>query len=123
MNKTPRNNIYKVPEGYFETLPDRLLRKRKAKARTALIYRMVAAAVVAFGLVLFAVRLSFVTDVTFQAEIDQEVEFYINSGYWDAEDVIGFSDNPDELLDRIIAEEWSGYDLSDEQLPLDDLEY
>jgi hypothetical protein len=123
MNKTPRNNIYKVPEGYFETLPDRLIRKRKAKARTALIYRMVAAAVVAFGLVLFAVRLSFVTDVTFQAEIDQEVEFYINSGYWDAEDVIGFSDNPDELLDRIIAEEWSGYDLSDEQLPLDDLEY
>lgn len=119
----PGNNIYKVPEGYFESLPDRLIRKRKAKARTAFIYRMVAAAVVAIGLVLFAVKLSFVTDVTFQAEIDQEVEFYINSGYWGAEDVIGFSDNPDELLDRIIAEEWSGYDLSDEQVPLDDLEY
>lgn len=123
MKKTPRNNIYTVPEGYFETLPDRLIRKKKVKDRQAFIYRLAAAAVISIGVVLFAVKLSFVPEITFQAEIDQEVEFYINSGYWGAEDVISFSDNPDELLDRIIAEEWSGYDLSDEQLPLDDLEY
>lgn len=123
MNKTPKNSIYLVPEGYFETLPDRVIRTKKVKARQAFTYRMAAAAVIAVGLVLFGVKLSFVPDVAFQTEIDQEVEFYINSGYWDAEDVISFSDDPDKLLDMIIAEEWSGYDLSDEQLPLDDLEY
>ena len=123
MNKTPKNNIYKVPEGYFDTLPDRLIRKKKIKDHQAFIYRMAAAAVITIGLVVLVVKLSFVPEVTFQAEIDHEVEFYINSGYWGAEDVIDFADNPDELLDRIIAEEWSGYDLSDEQLPLDDLEY
>ena len=123
MKKTPINSIYTVPKGYFETLPDRLAQKKKLKDRQVFIYRLAAAAVITVGLVLFAVKLSFVPEVAFQAEIDQEVEFYINSGYWGAEDVISFSDNPDELLDRIIAEEWSGYDLSDEQLPLDDLEY
>lgn len=123
MKKTPINSIYTVPKGYFETLPDRLVQKKKLKDRQVFIYRLAAAAVITVGLVLFAVKLSFVPEVAFQAEIDQEVEFYINSGYWGAEDVISFSDNPDELLDRIIAEEWSGYDLSDEQLPLDDLEY
>ena len=123
MKKTPINSIYTVPKGYFETLPDRLVQKKKRKDRQVFIYRLAAAAVITVGLVLFAVKLSFVPEVAFQAEIDQEVEFYINSGYWGAEDVISFSDNPDELLDRIIAEEWSGYDLSDEQLPLDDLEY
>lgn len=123
MNKIPKNNIYKVPEGYFETLPERIMRTKKGKTRQTFIYRMAAAAVLAIGLALFAIKLSFVNDVAFQAEIDQEVEFYINSGYWDAADVISFSDNPDELLDIIIAEEWSGYTISDEQPPFDELEY
>ena len=123
MNKALNNNIYKVPEGYFETLPDRVIRTKNFKVRQTFIYRMAAAAVVAIGLALFAVKLSLVHDVAFQAEMDQEVEFYINSGYWAAEDVIGFSDNPDELLDIIITEEWSGYNLSEEQLPLEDLEH
>lgn len=123
MNKIPKNNIYQVPEGYFETLPDRIIRTRKAKTRQTFIYRMAAAAVLAIGVALFTIKISFVNEVTFQAEIDQEVEFYINSGYWDAEDVIGFSDNPDELLDIIIAEEWSGYTITDERLPFDELDY
>lgn len=123
MNKTSRDNIYDVPEGYFDALADRIIRTNKARARQAFIYRLTAAAAIAVGFTLFALKLSFVPDVSFQTEIDQEVEFYINSGYWGAEDVISFSDNPDELLDRIIAEEWSGYDLSDEQLPLEDLEH
>jgi hypothetical protein len=48
--------------------------------------------------------------------MDQEVELYIDSGYWEAEDVLVLSEDPDELLDLIIAEEWSGYPLSEEQL-------
>ena len=123
MNKTPKNNIYEVPEGYFDSLSDRIIRKKNSKARQAFIYRLTAAAAIAVGFALFAVKLSLVPDVSFQTEIDQEVEFYINSGYWGAEDVISFSDNPDELLDRIIAEEWAGYDITDEQWPMDDLEY
>jgi len=123
MKKTTRHHIYTVPDGYFDNLPDLLIQKKKVKDRQAFVYRMAAAAVFTVGLVLFGVKMSFVPEYAFQAEIDQEVEFYINSGYWGAEDVISFSDNPDELLDRIIAEEWSGYDLSEEPLPLDDLEY
>lgn len=123
MNKTHKNNIYEVPEGYFDSLPDRIIRKKKSKARQAFIYHLTAAAAIAVGFALFAIKLSLVPDTSFQTEIDQEVEFYINSGYWGAEDVISFSDNPDELLDRIIAEEWAGYDITDEQWPMDDLEY
>lgn len=93
MNKTPKNNIYEVPEGYFDSLSDRIIRKKNSKARQAFIYRLTAAAAIAVGFALFAVKLSLVPDVSFQTEIDQEVEFYINSGYWGAEDVISFSDN------------------------------
>lgn len=123
MEKAPKHNIYKVPEGYFDTLPDRVFRKKKRVARQVFIYRAAAAAVLAIGFTWFAVRLPYVHEVPFQAEIDQEVEFYINSGYWDAEDVISLSDNPDELLDWIIAEEWSGFELTEEALPEEDLDY
>lgn len=123
MNNIPKYDFYKVPDGYFETLPDRIMHTKKAKARKVLIYRMASAAVLAVGLTFFVVKFAFVNDLTLQAEMDQEVEFYINSGYWDADDVISFSENPDELLDRIIAEEWSGYTITDDQLPVEDLEY
>lgn len=123
MNKIPKHDIYKVPEGYFDALPDRMIRRKKSEAKRASIYRMASAAVLAIGVTLFIIRFSSVTEGTLQAEIDQEVEFYINSGYWEAEDVISFSENPDELLDWIIAEEWSGYPVNDDQLPVEDVEY
>lgn len=115
--------MHEVPQGYFDSLPDRIIRKRKSKVRQALAYRLAAAAAIAIGFVWFAIRLPMAPDASFQTEIDQEVEFYINSGYLGAEDVISFSDNPNELLDQIIVEEWSGYDIADEQWPMDDLEY
>ena len=31
MKKTLRNNIYTVPEGYFEALPDRIVHKKKLR--------------------------------------------------------------------------------------------
>lgn len=122
MKQIPKHNIYKVPEGYFEALPERILRSKKTKARQVFLSRMAAAAVLVIGIAVFIFRPSF-NEATLQAEMDQEVEFYINSGIWNAEDVLSFSENPDELLDVIIAEEWASYNFSDDPIPVEELDY
>src|SRR5690606_39500721 len=94
MKQIPKHNIYKVPDGYFEALPERILRSKKTKARQVFLPRMAAAAVLVIGIAGFIFRPSF-NEATLQAEMDQEVEFYINSGTGNAEDVLSCSENPD----------------------------
>lgn len=81
-----------------------------------MVYRLAAAAVLAIGISLAIFLPGSISESNFQTQLDQEVELYINSGYWEAEDVLVLSEDPDELLDLIIAEEWSGYPLGDEQV-------
>src|SRR5690606_6401862 len=122
MKQIPKHNIYKVPEGYFEALPERILLVKKVKARQVFLSRMAAAAVLVIGIAVFIFRPPY-SETTLQAEMDQEVEFYINSGIWNAEDVLSFSENPDELLDIIIAEEWASYIPSEEPFPIEETDY
>lgn len=116
MKQIQKRNIYEVPEGYFENLPERIIQRRRTLDKRMLYAHIAVAAVLVIGMALFIFQKSEVHEVTLQAQMEQEVELYINSGYWDAEDVLIFSENPDELLDEIIAEEWSGYTVNEEQL-------
>ncbi|HLU88272.1 MAG TPA: hypothetical protein VKZ51_00460 [Cyclobacteriaceae bacterium] len=113
MKKIPKHNIYTAPEGYFESLTDRVFRRKKTQQQQRLIVRIAAAAVFIIGMVLFSVRQPGVNEGNFQSLYDQEVELYINSGIWDAEDVLLLAENPDELLDDIIIEEWSAYGIDE----------
>ncbi|MCL6258786.1 hypothetical protein M3O96_06805 [Aquiflexum sp. TKW24L] len=101
-------NIFKTPEGYFESLPDRVLEKNeKRKTRTMSFVQMTAAAaVVVIGVFFFVIKNEISIDQSIEANLEQEIDLYINSGQWEAEDILSFSDNPNLILDEIIKEEW-----------------
>src|SRR5690606_12686780 len=107
MRNIPKHNIYTDPEGYFETLPERIFRRKRRQKQQAMFVRFATAAVFVIGIAWFVFRQPSINETNLQALYDQEVELYINSGIWDAEDVLLFSEDPDELLDAIIMEEWS----------------
>lgn len=119
MKNIQKTTIYDAPEGYFDTLPDRILHRNSKLHRRVLFTRIAAAAVLVIGLALFIFNQTSNKEALLQAEIDQEVELFINSGYWDAEDILVISENPDDLLDRIIEEEWAGYNINEDQIEED----
>lgn len=124
MKNPSKHNIYSVPNGYFDGMPERLIRLKNKKNRQIILSRTLSAAlVVVAATVLVYLKTPMADNVSLRAEMDQEVEFFINSGYWNAEDVISFSDHPNELLDEIIEDEWSGYSLEEQDLQMVNMEY
>lgn len=115
MKHIPSSNIFKEPEGYFDDLFDKIHSKNKARKTRVMVYRLAVAAVLVIGISLAIFLPDSISENNFQTQLDQEVELYINSGYWEAEDVLVLSEDPDELLDLILAEEWSAYSIVDEQ--------
>ena len=115
MKDIPKENIFQVPEGYFDTLAQRTRqRRRERKSRQIWIGGMAAAAVLAVGM-FFAI--SYETgfeEINFQSNVEHDIELFISAGYWDEIDILGMADNPNDLLDEIIASEWY-YELEDEQ--------
>jgi hypothetical protein len=114
MENLPKNILFKTPEGYFEDLPNRVLeRNRQKKSRTITLFRMTAAAaVVVIGVFLFGIKNEIMVDQSLEADLEQEIDLYISSGYWQAEDILSFSENPNLILDEIIEEEWGGEENS-----------
>lgn len=108
MKNLSDHNVFKTPEGYFENLPNRILEKREhRKSRTmSLVQMTAAAAVVVVGVFFFAIKNDINVDQSIEANLEQEVDLYISSGLWEAEDILSFSENPDLILDEIIEEEW-----------------
>ena len=119
MKNLPKTNIFRTPEGYFEKLPEEILAKnQKRKTRSiALMSSIAAAAMILLGLVLFVFNNETDTNSSLEANLNQEIDLYINSGYWQAEDILSFADNPDSILDEIISLEWGSfeYENPDEQ--------
>ncbi|EPR69112.1 hypothetical protein [Cyclobacterium qasimii] len=107
MEKFPKKNIFKTPDNYFENLPDQILEKRKPRALQYYLSGMAAAAVVVIGFFLFNGSDTVTSSISYQVELNEEVEYYIESGVWNVEDVLLLADNPNELLDDITEEEWS----------------
>lgn len=108
MKNLPNHNVFKTPEGYFENLPDRVLEKHNfMKSRSMSFVQMTAAAsLVLIGVFFFVIKNELSVDQSLESNLEQEIDLYINSGLWEAEDILSFSENPDLILDEIIEEEW-----------------
>lgn len=112
MKNLPKSNIFQTPNGYFEKLPEEILvRNNRIKTRSfTLISTMAAAAVIVLGIFLFVLMNDINPNTSLEANLDQEIDLYINSGYWQAEDILSFADNPNSILDEIITMEWGTYE-------------
>ncbi|MEX0882076.1 MAG: hypothetical protein WDZ72_01260 [Cyclobacteriaceae bacterium] len=116
MNNIPKKNIYKVPEGYFEALPSRILMAKKKKDRRIYISGMVAAAIVVIGILVFVFQPEEEQENYYQSNVNEEVEFYIHTGIWGDEEILLLAENPNEILDQITLEEWEGMNYDAEEL-------
>ncbi|MDR7129594.1 hypothetical protein J2X69_001939 [Algoriphagus sp. 4150] len=103
MQKIPKIKDFKAPDDYFDNLPDTVMDRIDTQRSVNWMNYAAAAAilVVSLGVWQFNVK-----DSQFERlAMDEEVNFYIESHYWTAEDVLSMVDNPEEILDQIIAEE------------------
>lgn len=103
MQKLPKIQDFKAPEGYFDSLPDDIMERIKPQRSIHWMKYAAAAAALVVSLGVWQFNTS---DTQFETlSMDEEVNFFIESQYWTAEDVLAMVDNPEEILDQIIAEE------------------
>ncbi|GHB49279.1 hypothetical protein [Mongoliitalea lutea] len=109
--KHPYTNFNQAPKGYFESLPDKIIQRRRAstkKMRQIWLAASLSAAMVLLGV--FFWNQDEIPYDNFDNNLSTEINFYINSDYWQAEDILNLSDNPNQLLDDLIASEWDFFD-------------
>ena len=96
----PNKNIFQTPEGYFNRLPEEILQKSRQRQRSARIsyWSAAAAAVVVLGIALSIFwKGSLESEFDLEANLQPEIEMYINAGYWRTE--WGTVSDPDESLE------------------------
>ena len=103
MQKIPKQQLFQVPENYFEELPEKIM-ARASRPKPSRNWTWAAAAAVLLGVGLWQAG-EFTTNPSTIISADEEALLYIESEQWNAEDVLSLSDNPNELLDQIIEEE------------------
>lgn len=103
MHKIPKQQPFQVPENYFEELPEKIM-GRTSRTKPNRSWTWAAAAVVLLGVGLWQTG-EFNANPSTPITTEVEALLYIDSEQWNAEDVLSFSDNPNELLDQIIEEE------------------
>ena len=105
MSDLPKIKQFKTPEGYFERLPDSIMKKIDKKKSFNWIPYVAAAAmlIISFGLWQFNI-INTESSIPSYA-FEEEVNLYIESQYWTVEDILSMTDNPNEILDQIIDEE------------------
>ena len=108
MKNIPNKNIFTEPEGYFDKLPEEIISRRKKQVRQIYIIRTAVAAMLLIGLSFMYVIYQPEEPINYALDqgLDDEVELYISSGYWQAEDVLLLSDDPNDILDQIIEMEY-----------------
>lgn len=114
----PKKNIFHTPEGYFERLQEEILAKSHKKQHSAkqiYWYGAVAAALIFAIMLTIFLQQTPEEQVDLEANLQPEIEMYINSGHWQAEDILSFADNPDELLEEIILTEWGAGESPEEE--------
>ncbi|MEN2282556.1 hypothetical protein AAGF08_10495 [Algoriphagus sp. SE2] len=102
MNKIPKINDLKSPEGYFEKLPEQIVYKINKKEDYPWI-KWAASIIVFLGIGIW--QLNNFNSTSEELLMDQQINLYIDSQYWTAEDVLSMSDNPEEILNEIIQDE------------------
>ena len=104
MHQLPKQKPFTTPDNYFEELPDRILSRVKVKESSPILY-WAAAAVVLLSLGWWQFGGTSSTLLPLTAE--EEVLLYIESGHWSAHDVLSLAEDPNQLLDQIIEEEYA----------------
>jgi hypothetical protein len=114
MKNLPKKGIFLTPEGYFEELPEKILKGYEAeKVRSiSIIKRYAAAAIIILGIGIFALYQNSQEEYALQADLNNEIDLYISSDQWQAEDILSLSENPNSILDEIILAEWGGLESS-----------
>jgi hypothetical protein len=117
MRNLPKRGIYWVPEGYFDELPDKILKRYEdEKVRSiSLIKRYAAAAIIILGIGTFTLYQNTQKEYALKADLNNEIDLYISSDQWQAEDILSLSENPNSILDEIILAEWGALDSSFEE--------
>ncbi len=112
MNKLPKFKDFNPPTEYFDQLPDQIMEGINPKKNlTWLRYAASIAVLLVAGIWLVYQPAEEMPILT----LEQEVNLYIDSQYWTAEDVLSMADNPEEILDQIINEEYpEGMELWEE---------
>ena len=118
MNQSQKHSFFKVPEGYFEKLPDKVLRKRTSKVRQMWSARVAAAAVLVLGMVFFVGDYSGQSP-DYYGKIEEEMELWISAGYWNEEEMLLLAEYPDEILDSILEEAWAYEEWNEEDMMFD----
>ena len=107
MEKLPKFQEFSAPEGYFEALPEKILHKAKKEKTLILIkYAAAASALITLGFWFLGLSDQNVPQLT----LEEEALLHIESNQWSSEDVLGLSENPNEILDLIIQEELGATD-------------
>ena len=102
MEKLPNLQEFKAPDGYFESLPDRILIKAK-RTRNLVFIRYAAAASILLFVTVWQV--GFLDSPRLPLTLEEEALLHIESSQWSSEDILGLTENPNEILDLIIHEE------------------
>lgn len=105
MKRLPKAPPFTVPEGYFEALPDQIMRRKNASAPKSYLGWAAAAAVLLLSVGLWQTQLA--NQEPLPLTLEEEALLYIESEQWSTEDVLSLSENPNELLDQIIEEEFA----------------
>jgi hypothetical protein len=114
MENLPKKNIFKVPENYFDQLTEEILEKNSERKTRILYFRSIAAAaVVIISVSLFVFKSEISNTNYLDNRISDDINLYINAGYWTAEDVLSLADDPNQILDQIINDEWSNFEIND----------
>jgi hypothetical protein len=120
MKNLPKKNIFSVPDHYFENLSDQIIEKNSNQRSRMIYFRsMAAAAVVLVGVALFVFRQDHIQTDHIHISMSDDINLYINAGYWGAEDVLSLSDDPDLILEQIISEEWGNYNVNEMEFEAD----
>ncbi|MBN3519653.1 hypothetical protein JYB62_06515 [Algoriphagus lutimaris] len=102
MQTLPKIKDLKSPDGYFEKLPDQILLKANKKESYPWM-KWAASVILIAGLGVW--QYSKMDTTSEQLIMEQEIDLYIDSQYWSAEDILSMSDNPEEILNEIIQDE------------------
>lgn len=102
MEKLPKFSEMKAPEGYFDNLPEEILKKAQPQ------YDWTWTRWAAIFIVFLSIGAYFFYPSNQSTELialEEEVNLYIDANYWTAEDILSMSDQPDLILDELIEEE------------------
>jgi len=116
MEKLPKLPEFKAPDGYFEGLPDQILSKTKSNSNYS--YLKWAAVFVFFASISIYFLLPNSESLSPAMALDENINLYIDSEYWTAEDILAMSEDPNELLDELFEEEMTIFEefLEEENL-------